>query len=89
MYYCVTNASQIRVYSDNWTNEAYRTIEITGGTDATNANLISWLQANATQITEPSNTFSIGNLPIANMYFGTQQVKKVYLGNALVWEKEN
>ena len=27
------------------------TIEITGGTDVTNSNLISWLQANATQIT--------------------------------------
>lgn len=37
---------------------------------------------------EPANTFSFGNLPIANMFFGSQQVKKVYLGNALVWEKE-
>lgn len=78
------------VFVSSWSNfnESYRTIEITGGTDATNANLIAWLQANATQIQEQSNTFSFGNLPIANMYFGTRQVKKVYLGNALVWEKE-
>lgn len=34
-------------------DEAYRTIEISGGTDATNATLIAWLQANATQILPP------------------------------------
>ena len=33
-----------------WHNQAYRIISITGGTDATNANLISWLEANATQV---------------------------------------
>lgn len=40
------------VYDDfnNWTNNEYKTIQITGGTDATNSNLISWLQANATQV---------------------------------------
>lgn len=34
-------------------NIAGQTIEITGGTDATNTNLISWLEANATQVKEP------------------------------------
>jgi len=34
-----------------WSSEAYRTISITGGTDATNADLITWIQANATQVT--------------------------------------
>lgn len=34
----------------SWANEFYRTLEITGGTDATNTNLISWLEQNATQI---------------------------------------
>jgi len=62
------------------------TISITGGQDVTNSDLISWLQANATQIQEQSNTFSIGNLPIANMFFGTRQVNKIYLGNSLIWE---
>lgn len=46
------------VYSDDsvipWTNEAYKTIKITGGTDATNPNLITWLQANATKQATPS-----------------------------------
>ena len=41
-------------YSDDnnnsWANQAYRIISITGGTDVTNANLIAWLQANATQV---------------------------------------
>ena len=32
-----------------WKNESYRTIEIVGGTSATNADLISWLESNATQ----------------------------------------
>lgn len=38
------------VYIDGWENEVYRTISITGGTDVTNSDLISWLQENATQI---------------------------------------
>lgn len=33
-----------------WANQSYRTITITGGTDATNPDLITWLQANATQL---------------------------------------
>ena len=38
-------------YSNTWSNQAYRTISITGGTDATNADLIAWLEANATEVT--------------------------------------
>ena len=45
MYYGIST----NVYSNNWLNQAYRIISITGGTDATNSILISWLQANATQ----------------------------------------
>jgi len=79
-------SSPMHVFDGSWENQAYRTIEITGGTDVTNSTLINWLQSNATQITEPANTFSFGNLPIENMYFGTQQVQKIYFGSALVWE---
>lgn len=44
-------SSQTNVYSkDGWSNENYKTIKITGGTDATNADLIAWLQENATQV---------------------------------------
>lgn len=32
-----------------WSNNAYKTIVITGGTDVTNATLIEWLENNATQ----------------------------------------
>lgn len=35
----------------NWWGEPYRTIIITGGDDATNSELIAWLEANATQQT--------------------------------------
>lgn len=86
----VGSISTLEAFSNSlpgWSNESYRTISITGGTDTTNAILIAWLQSTATQIQDESNPISVGNLPIANMYFGTQQVKKVYLGNALVWEK--
>ena len=41
-----------------WTNQAYRIIEITGGTNVTNASLIEWLLQNATQVnvTDLTNT---------------------------------
>lgn len=34
-----------------WLNNNYKTIEITGGTDTTNADLIAWFETNATQYT--------------------------------------
>lgn len=46
-----------RVYYDDgsyWSNENYRTVSFTGGTDATNATLIAWLEANATQVVSGS-----------------------------------
>lgn len=44
----------INVFTEGaWVHEEYRTITITGGTDSTNATLISWLQVNATlQVTD-------------------------------------
>lgn len=72
-----------KVYSP-WTNEAYRTIEITDGTDTTNSNLISWLEANAAQQIEPEpsdNKITVGSLPIASISFGNQKVVKMSLGN--------
>lgn len=42
--------SDTRVYYGSWNNEAYKTISITGGADATNNTLINWLQNNATLI---------------------------------------
>lgn len=36
------------VYNGEWFGQAYKTIEITGGTDATNPDLIAWLEANGT-----------------------------------------
>ena len=34
---------------NGWENQSYRTITITGGTDANNATFRAWLEANATQ----------------------------------------
>lgn len=48
--YIVVGVTAQMVYQSNtWQSEAYRTIQITGGTDATNQDLVAWLQANATQ----------------------------------------
>jgi hypothetical protein len=37
-------------YSKQWSDEAYRTITITGGDDVTNSDLITWITSNARQI---------------------------------------
>ena len=49
-YLCYGDSALERYGSrpDTWTFEACRTIYITGGEDATNTELIAWLQANAT-----------------------------------------
>lgn len=44
------------LYGGAWVDESYRTITINGGTDATNSNLISWLQNNAIQQIAPQGT---------------------------------
>lgn len=38
------------ITQDGWLNKYYRTIEITGGDDVKNLDVIAWLQSNATQI---------------------------------------
>lgn len=48
--YLIYGHDSIVNYSWVWANDAYKTIEITGGTDATNSELITWLGSNATQI---------------------------------------
>lgn len=55
LYYGYINDSGsqdgLMAYSNpKWLKTDYQTIAITGGTDATNTTLISWLEANATQI---------------------------------------
>ncbi|MCR4963282.1 MAG: hypothetical protein K6B40_05310 [Firmicutes bacterium] len=46
------NDDYVYVYTmvSGWINESYRTIEITGGTDATSQTAIDWFEANAVQI---------------------------------------
>jgi hypothetical protein len=50
--YKIDSQSSETIYtgSSGWNDEAYRIIKITGGTDVTNSSLISWLEANATQV---------------------------------------
>ena len=80
----------LAVYGANYgwlEGEAYRTIEITGGTDVTHTDLITWLQENATQITTGGSMY-LGTSTISKMYLGQAEVSKVYLGQDLVYEKQ-
>ena len=63
-------------------------IEITGGTDVTNSSLISWLEANATQIIESTTSTYIGSSPLDKCYVGSNEVQKIYVGDELVYEKQ-
>lgn len=75
-----------------WDDVAFRTIEITGGTDATNSTLIAWLEANATQIgPEPPTPTTVQNLyfgsaKMVDSYWGASKIAQIYRGNTLVWE---
>ena len=61
-----------------WYNEAYKTISITGGTDATNTNLINWLEANATQQTTPRKSVDLTTLPgWSSLSSGSHSIKIV------------
>lgn len=86
-------SSNVYVYdflNNTWTNQAYRTIEITGGTDATNSTLISWLEANATQQESGGDTSTsngkIGDLSIIKKHFGDLEVIKEVLNGATIYE---
>lgn len=71
----------------SWSNNAYKTITITGGTDVTNATLIAWLEANATQQTTSSGKTQIGNRAITKKMFGTREITKEVVNGIVVYEK--
>ena len=79
-----------QVYVDGWVDDNYRIITITGGTDATNSDLIAWLEANAVQQVAPTpsttNNIFFGTSAINKVYFGTSEVSKIYYGNTLIYE---
>lgn len=61
----------VGVIFDYWDNlETYRTISITGGADATNSNLISWLQDNATLLSAPASSSYSAADPLVIRYKG-------------------
>lgn len=45
--YSIGTSATLVYQATTWEDEAYRTIEITGGSDATNSTLITWLKQNA------------------------------------------
>lgn len=78
------NPSQ-QPYNENtyWKVPEYKTIQITGGTDATNSELISCLEANATQVlpTEPNRLYikcNGNNHPQVKIPTGQTNTKRLY-----------
>lgn len=57
IYFAGYGSTRLLVYSNSsvyssangWFNPSYKTVVITGGTDANNLDLLTWLQANATR----------------------------------------
>lgn len=69
-------------WSGSWTLTNH-IIEILGGTDATNANLIDWLTKNATYISGPAGDVYIKDIKVQNTTIPIA-VDKLYLGSSLV-----
>ena len=72
-------------YNDHsyWGLPKFKTIQITGGTDASNSELISWLEANATQVlpTEPNRLYikcNGNNHPQVKILTGQTNTKRLY-----------
>lgn len=85
------NSGDTQVYDQGaitWAKQSYRTIEITGGDDTTDTNLISWIQSNATQIIEPQEDpkISIGTQPLVSASVGNADVQSIWVGNVKVYE---
>ena len=87
-FYLIYYDNGLPVYVDGWDDDAYRTISITGGIDATNPDLIAWLEANATQIVEPTvSKFFAGTLPVIKAFIDTTEISKIYLSDILIYTK--
>ena len=72
------------VNMDEWLNEAYKTITITGGSDVTSSALIFWLEANGT-LTAPqpaqNDKIFIGTSALSKAFLGDTELASVWLGN--------
>lgn len=58
------------VYTESWISDNFKTIQIIGGTDATNSNLIAWLQNNGT-LTQSAPSSNV------EMWFGDRKVESI------------
>lgn len=100
MYYYTgydTNGDQKPAYQvslGGWTNSTYKTIQITGGTDATNSTLIAWLGENGT-LTAPAptptgvNKLKIGGKTVIKKMIGNKEVIKEVVNGIVVYEKSS
>ena len=82
-------ANTIQVGEGGIGNSYPISVTFTGGTDVTNPQLISWLEANGTlQGGEtPTPKLYIGNKAVTSMSIGNKAILKMYVGNSLIYEK--
>ena len=74
----------IIVYQNgSWTHDRYKVINISGGTDVTNATLIAWLETNAILLNEYSLNHSLKNITHGNTTFNVTPDTGMYLPNAI------
>lgn len=93
LFYDSTEAYGYFNGSTSWRADSYKTIEITGGADVTNAALIAWLEANGTLTRgsdEPTveNKIFVGGLNIAKMFVGNTEVNSVSIGDITIYTKK-
>ena len=90
MEYYKVNDRWKEAYQNYWLDNVYKTITINGGTDATNSNLIAFLESNGTLTApapQPSVIVKIGNLPITKKMFGTLPIVKEVVNGVTIWEE--
>lgn len=79
-WYWKPTANKINNAYDTVSSGTAFTIVITGGTDATNTNLISWLETNATQVVEDAGYTLRVNGKVLNLLNGKKVRNLIYKG---------
>ena len=85
---CLSDTSGDIDGANNYVDARGLTITITGGTDVTNASLISWLEANATQQVVSTGKTQLGTRTITKKMFGTREITKEVVNGVVVYEKQ-
>lgn len=87
---CIYEGNTTTTMSPTAGDETLDYIEFTGGTDATNSTLISWLESNGTLTApqpQPSSKISVGSNLMTQAFVGSTEVSKMILNGVTLYEK--